>query len=249
VDHRSPRGTYRGRRRAPTPPRGRYAAVVATAVVGAGVVALGSSTALPDLKGQTTLGALDITALDSSSGIGNDLAARQTQVADRASRSTTARTVSLQTGQQPGQDLWLLPLRTNYDLSSPFGARWGTLHPGVDLTAVEGTQYFSVADGTVILARYNGGYGYNVMVQTADGVVIVYGHSSKLLVKEGQQVRAGQLLGLTGNTGFSTGPHLHFEIRVGGKPIEPLAFMRKRGVDVRRHVEVAKGGVLPADKS
>jgi murein DD-endopeptidase MepM/ murein hydrolase activator NlpD len=86
-------------------------------------------------------------------------------------------------------------------------------------------------------------------VQTADGVVIVYGHSSKLLVKEGQQVRAGQLLGLTGNTGFSTGPHLHFEIRVGGKPIEPLAFMRKRGVDVRRHVEVAKGGILPTDKS
>jgi murein DD-endopeptidase MepM/ murein hydrolase activator NlpD len=215
------------------------------------VVALGSSTALPDLKGQTTLGALDVAAFDSSTagiGSGTGVAERDKQVADRANRSTT-RTTSLQVGQQPGQDIWLLPLRTGYDVSSPFGARWGTLHPGVDLTAVEGTRYFSVAEGTVILARYNGGYGYNVMVQHADGVVVVYGHSSKLLVKEGQHVVAGQLLGLTGNTGFSTGPHLHFEIRVGGRPIEPLAFMRKHGVDIRQRVEVAKGGVLPVDKS
>jgi murein DD-endopeptidase MepM/ murein hydrolase activator NlpD len=215
------------------------------------VVALGSSTALPDLKGQTTLGALDVTALGSSTGGaggGADLAEREKQLVDRSSRSTT-RTASLQVGQQPGQDIWLLPMRSNYDVSSLFGARWGTQHPGIDMTAVEGTRYFSVADGTVILARYNGGYGYNVMVEHAGGVVTVYGHSSKLLVKEGQRVVAGQLLGLTGNTGFSTGPHLHFEIRVGGKPIEPLAFMRKHGVDVRRHIEVAKGGVLPADKS
>jgi murein DD-endopeptidase MepM/ murein hydrolase activator NlpD len=241
-----PPGRYRGRRRVPTPPRSRYAAVVTTAVVGAGVVALGTSAALPDLKGQTTLGGSDSTSVSAAGGIGggNELAERQQTVANRASRGHT-RDTALSISQQPGQDIWLLPLRTGYDVSSRFGPRWGVLHPGVDLTAVEGTPYYAAGAGTVILARYNGGYGYNVMIQHDDGVVSVYGHSSKLIVKEGQRVQAGDLLGLTGNTGFSTGPHLHFEIRVNGKAIEPLAFMRKHGVDVAARVEVAKGGVLP----
>jgi murein DD-endopeptidase MepM/ murein hydrolase activator NlpD len=244
VDHRTPRGRYRGRRRVPTPPRSRYAAVVTTAFVGAGVVALGTSHAMPDLKGQNALAGFDSGSVSATGS--TDLADRQRQVAERASRSDT-RGTTIAVSQQPGQDLWVAPLHTNYQMSSPFGQRWGVLHPGVDLTAVEGTQYFAASSGTVILARYNGGYGYNIMIQHDDGAVSVYGHSSKLLVKEGQHVEAGQLIGLTGNTGFSTGPHLHFEIRVGGKPIEPLAFMRAHGVDVIDHIEVVKGGVLPQD--
>jgi murein DD-endopeptidase MepM/ murein hydrolase activator NlpD len=220
--------------------------VVTTAVVGAGVVALGTSSALPDLKGQTTLGGVDASSVSAAGGIGGgkEVAERQQTVANRASRAK-ARDISLSISQQPGQDIWLLPLRAGYDVSSRFGPRWGVLHPGVDLTAVEGTPYYAVGSGTVILARYNGGYGYNVMIQHDNGAVTVYGHSSKLIVKEGQRVQAGDLLGLTGNTGFSTGPHLHFEIRVNGKAIEPMAFMRKRGVDIAARVEVAKGGVLP----
>jgi murein DD-endopeptidase MepM/ murein hydrolase activator NlpD len=248
VDHRSPRGRYRGRRRVPPPPRNRYAAVVAMAAVGAGVVALGSN-ALPDLKdGQTALGELDARAFEASTGgIGGGTAVDdRAPQPDRATRGTARTTTTLTISQQPARtDLWLLPLHTNYAMSSPFGERWGTLHPGVDLTAVEGTQYYAVAPGKVIVARYNGGYGYNVMIEHDGGAVSVYGHSSKLIVKEGQQVEAGQLLGLTGNTGFSTGPHLHFEIRVDGKAIEPTSFMRKHGVDLRSRTEVAKGGVLP----
>jgi murein DD-endopeptidase MepM/ murein hydrolase activator NlpD len=243
VDHRTPRGRYRGRRRAPTPPRSRYAAVVTTAFVGAGVVALGTSHAMPDLKGQNALAGFDSGSVTASS---TDLADRQQQVADRASRSDP-RGTTIAVSQQPGQDLWVAPLHTNYQMSSPFGQRWGVLHPGVDLTAVEGTQYFAASSGTVILARYNGGYGYNVMIEHQGGAVTVYGHSSKLMVKEGQYVEAGQLLGLTGNTGFSTGPHLHFEIRVNGKAIEPTAFMRQHGVDMRNRALVVKGGVLPQD--
>jgi murein DD-endopeptidase MepM/ murein hydrolase activator NlpD len=244
VDHRSPRGQYRGRRRAPSPPRTRYAVAVATAVVGAGVVALASN-ALPDLKGgPATLGALDASAFDASTGGvggGGQAGDRTQQAADRATRSTARTATTLTISQQPARtDLWALPLHTNYQLSSPFGERWGTLHPGVDLTAVEGTQYYAVAPGRVILARYNGGYGYNVMIEHQGGAVTVYGHSSKLMVKEGQYVEAGQLLGLTGNTGFSTGPHLHFEIRVNGKAIEPTAFMRKHGVDMRNRALLAQ---------
>src|SRR5438105_2185245 len=76
--------------------------------------------------------------------------------------------------------------------------------------------------GTVILCPWNGGYGNNVMIQHDDGVVSVYGHGSKLLCHEGQQVRAGDLLMLSGNTGYSTGPHLHFELRRNDKPFDAV---------------------------
>ena len=202
--------------------------------MGAGVVALGTSHAMPDLKGQNALAGFDSGSVSASGS--TDLADRQNQVAERASRSDP-RGTTIAVSQQPGQDLWVSPLHTNYQMSSPFGQRWGVLHPGVDLTAVEGTQYFAASSGTVILARYNGGYGYNVMVQTADGTAIVYGHSSKLLVKEGQQVRAGQLLGLTGNTGFSTGPHCHFSVLLNGTDfVDPVPWLAQRGLSPGNYV-------------
>jgi murein DD-endopeptidase MepM/ murein hydrolase activator NlpD len=244
VDHRTPPGRYRGRRRAPTPPRSRYAAVVTTAVVGAGVVALGSSQALPDLKGQTALGAFDATKVSAASQV--DLAGHTREAAGRASRSD-ARGTTIEVGQQPAQDLWQLPVRGNYTISSVFGPRWGVLHPGTDLAVPEGTPVYAANAGTVILCRWNAGYGNNVMIQHDDGVVSVYGHGSKLLCHEGQQVHAGDLIMLSGNTGFSTGPHLHFELRRGSKAFDAVPFMREHGVDLPTHVEVVTGGVLPAD--
>jgi murein DD-endopeptidase MepM/ murein hydrolase activator NlpD len=241
VDHRTPRGTYRGRRRAPTPPRSRYAAVVGVAVVGAGVVALGTSHAIPDLKGQTTLGAFDASGVSAAGG--TDLAQRGHQAAERSSRSNT-RDTQVAVSQQPGQDLWQLPVRGNYTISSLFGPRWGVLHPGTDLAVPEGTPVYAANSGTVILCRWNGGYGNNVMIQHDDGVVSVYGHGSKLLCKEGQKVQAGDLIMLSGNTGYSTGPHLHFELRRDNKPFDPIPFMREHGVDLSRHIEVVDGGVV-----
>jgi murein DD-endopeptidase MepM/ murein hydrolase activator NlpD len=197
---------------------------------------------MPDLKGQATgYDSGNVTAAGNAA-----LADRQKQVADRASRSDP-RGTSIAVSQQPGQDLWQLPIRGNYAISSVFGPRWGVLHPGTDLAVPEGTPVYAANAGTVILCRWNGGYGNNVMIQHDDGVVSVYGHGSRLLCKEGQQVRAGDLIMLSGNTGFSTGPHLHFELRRDNKPFDAVPFMRQHGVDLPTHVEVVKGGVLPSD--
>jgi murein DD-endopeptidase MepM/ murein hydrolase activator NlpD len=234
VDHRPPRGRYRGRRRVPPPPRSRYAAVLTTAVVGAGVVALGTGAAFPD--GHASLTAIDA-SLDGGLGPG-DLAGRLTN-GDRSSRSNARTPVT--TSDQAAPNIWLLPLR-DYHVTSLFGRRWGTLHPGVDLGIPEGTPYYAAAAGKVILCRWNGGYGYNVMIDHGNGVVSVYGHSSKLLCKEGQRVQAGDLIALVGNTGYSFGAHLHFEIRINDKPINPIPFMRERGVDIPAQVDAAYSG-------
>ena len=77
-----------------------------------------------------------------------------------------------------------------------------------------------------------------------DGVVSVYGHNSRLVCKEGQQVRAGDLISYSGNTGYSTGPHLHFELRRDNKPFDGMPFMREHGVDMMKHIEVIRGGVI-----
>jgi murein DD-endopeptidase MepM/ murein hydrolase activator NlpD len=235
VQHRPPTGSYRGRRRVPTPPRSRYAAVVTTAFVGAGVVALGASTAMPNLKTANYASGDVLTA-----GSLADLADRQKTVADRASRADD-RSAPLTTASQGAPDFWQLPLK-GYSVSSGFGWRWGRLHAGVDLAAPHGTPIYAAASGTVIMARWYGGYGNCVIVQHPDGVVSLYGHQSKIIATEGQHVDAGQLLGLVGDTGHSFGDHLHFEIRINDNPTEPLAFMRQHGVDVSKHIEILNGG-------
>ncbi|SBT51218.1 M23 family metallopeptidase [Micromonospora narathiwatensis] len=217
---------YRGRRRVPTPPRSRYAAVVTTAFVGAGIVALGAN-ALPDAK-SVNPSVLD--ELKQASVTSQDAAARGDN-ADRASRS--GRADSQTAGEQ---DPWLLPLH-GYDFNSPYGMRWGKLHSGVDLVAPEGTPYVAIHAGTVTKAGWFGGYGYAVIVQHADGSEAIYGHSSEVNVQEGQQVKAGDQLGLVGNTGHSYGSHLHLEIHVNGQPLDPVPWLGERGVDIQLETE------------
>lgn len=216
---------YRGRRRVPTPPRSRYAAVVTTAFVGAGIVALGAN-ALPDAK-SVNPSVLD--ELKQASVTSQDVAARG-DAADRASRDSRADKASSEA------DVWLLPLH-GYDFNSPYGMRWGKLHTGIDLVAPEGTPYLAIHDGTVTKAGWFGGYGYAVIVQHPDGSEVVYGHSSAVTVKEGQQVKAGDQLGLVGNTGHSYGSHLHLEIHVNGEPRDPVPWLADRGVDIKLEVE------------
>ncbi|MFB9410987.1 M23 family metallopeptidase [Dactylosporangium matsuzakiense] len=204
-------------------PRSRFLAVLTTAVVASGVVAMGTATTLPDphTDGLTM----------ESAGNYDDITTRS---GDRASRGDAKTTLS--TANQPAPDVWILPLH-NYTLTSFYGERWGRLHPGVDLGAATGTPFVAAAAGKVILCRWNAGYGNNIMIDHGGGIVTVYGHASKLLCKEGQQVKAGDRLALVGNTGHSFGSHLHFEVRDNDKPIEPLAFMRKHGVDIQQHTE------------
>jgi lysostaphin len=115
-------------------------------------------------------------------------------------------------------------------LTSGYGWRWGRMHKGVDLAGPVGTPIYAAADGVIEKAGWNnGGYGYLVEIRHADGTMTRYGHNSKLLVQQGQQVHQGQQVSNMGSTGFSTGPHLHFEIHPSGKgAVNPIAFLPPR---------------------
>ena len=222
MQHRPPTGRYRGRRRVVTPPRARYAAVVTTAFVGAGVVALGSAS-VPDAKKDPTTYSFDAASYDS-----------RAVEAERASRDgRNGPTTSI---GQAAPDAWLLPCR-EYNFTSPFGQRWGRLHAGVDLARPEGTPYYAAHAGLVTRSSWYGGYGYAVVIDHGNGIETIYGHSSKLIAKVGQRVEAGDLLGLIGNTGHSFGSHLHFEVHVNGQPTDPVQFLRARGVDIPKQIE------------
>ena len=116
--------------------------------------------------------------------------------------------------------------------TSSYGRRWGRLHAGVDLAAGTGSPIRAVGDAVVKSARRESGYGLCVRLRHADGTETVYAHMSRLLVNAGERVEAGERIGLEGNTGRSTGPHLHFEVRINGTPINPAVWLRRRGVSV-----------------
>ena len=100
-------------------------------------------------------------------------------------------------------------------------------HTGLDISAVTGTDIKVVADGTVISAGYSGSYGYLVKVDHGNGVETWYAHTSKMYVKKGDTVKAGDVIAAVGSTGNSTGPHLHLEIRVNGETVNPQDYLYK----------------------
>ncbi|MBD2082743.1 peptidoglycan DD-metalloendopeptidase family protein [Leptolyngbya sp. FACHB-17] len=112
-------------------------------------------------------------------------------------------------------------------LSSPYGWRWGRMHKGIDIAAPVGTPIVAAASGKVITAGWNdGGYGNLVEVEHADGSVTLYAHNNRILVRVGQQVRQGQQIAEMGSTGFSTGPHSHFEVHLPGRgAVNPVALL------------------------
>ncbi len=119
---------------------------------------------------------------------------------------------------------------TSGSLSSRFGSRWGRNHNGIDLAAPTGTNIYAADNGTVIYAAYNnGGYGYMVQIDHGNGVVTYYAHCNELFVTEGSVVAKGDVIASVGNTGRSTGSHLHFEVRVDGTPIDPMSYMNGIG--------------------
>ena len=110
-------------------------------------------------------------------------------------------------------------------VTSRFGARWGRTHTGIDIGAPTGTAIKAAAGGTVIFSGWKGTLGKLVVVSHGNGVQTYYAHCSSLLVSSGQTVSAGQLIAKMGSTGRSTGPHLHFEIRVNGSAINPQSYI------------------------
>lgn len=131
----------------------------------------------------------------------------------------------------------VLPVDGTVPTAGGFGSRWvrgcgacSTNHQGLDFAAPTGTSARAAMPGRVVSAGVLGGYGNQVLVQHADGVQTRYGHLSAITVVVGQTVDAGQQVGAVGSTGVSTGPHLHFEIIVGGRPVDPAAWLHARGL-------------------
>ncbi|NJN19935.1 MAG: M23 family metallopeptidase [Leptolyngbya sp. RL_3_1] len=115
-------------------------------------------------------------------------------------------------------------------LTSGYGWRWGRMHQGIDVAGPVGTPIYAAAPGVVQRSGWNsGGYGNMVEVRHPDGSMTRYAHNSRLLVESGQQVRQGQQIAEMGSTGFSTGPHLHFEIHLPEHgPVNPIAHLPGR---------------------
>jgi lipoprotein NlpD len=111
-------------------------------------------------------------------------------------------------------------------VGSPFGGRWGKPHEGIDLPAPVGTPVYAAADGKVVYAG-NGirGYGNLIVIKHAGDLLTAYAHNSLLLVSQGQPVRAGERIALVGQSGHATGPHLHFEVRSGQIPRDPMSYL------------------------
>jgi murein DD-endopeptidase MepM/ murein hydrolase activator NlpD len=110
-------------------------------------------------------------------------------------------------------------------ITSPYGMRWGSLHPGIDIGAGAGAPIQAAASGRVMVAGYSGGYGNLTVIDHGNGIATAYAHQSSLAAPAGQQVGQGQVIGYVGSTGFSSGPHLHFEVRVNGSPVDPLGYL------------------------
>ncbi|MGW1915424.1 M23 family metallopeptidase [Streptomyces sp. NPDC002076] len=108
-------------------------------------------------------------------------------------------------------------------------------HTGIDFHAASGTPVHAVGSGTVVSTGWGGAYGNQIVIKMADGMYTQYGHLSSIGVSVGQQVTPGQQIGLSGATGNTTGPHLHFEARTTpdyGSDVDPVAYLRKHGVNV-----------------
>jgi murein DD-endopeptidase MepM/ murein hydrolase activator NlpD len=125
------------------------------------------------------------------------------------------------TGSGSGRLIW--PVQG--PITSPFGMRWGRMHEGIDIGAGYGTPIHAAGAGRVIYAGWMSGYGNLTVIDHGGGLATAYGHQSALAAGNGQSVAQGQTIGYVGCTGHCFGPHLHFEVRVNGQPVDPLGYL------------------------
>jgi murein DD-endopeptidase MepM/ murein hydrolase activator NlpD len=178
-----------------------------------------------------------ITPTVAAERLGELTASRNLREAEQAAAARTqadADRVAAEAAAEAARPKAVLPV-DGARLTSTFGPRWGTLHAGIDLAAPMRTPEYAVMDGIVLEAGPASGYGLAVYIQHDNGDVTVYGHMDSILVQAGQVVRAGETIALLGNRGQSTGPHLHFEVHIGGvngQKVDPLPWLRERGVSI-----------------
>lgn len=132
---------------------------------------------------------------------------------------------------------------TSRKVTSNYGRRWRKQHEGIDVKVYTGDTIRAAFDGKVRICKYNrGGYGYYIVIRHPNGLETLYGHLSKQIVKKDQIVRAGEPIGLGGNTGKSSGSHLHFETRLLGKPINPALMFDFEHQDITGDYYVVRNG-------
>lgn len=156
------------------------------------------------------------------------------QQADEARKAeeTRAAAATAEAARKKAQR-WVSPI-VHYTLTSGFGWRWGRMHPAQDLGVPVGTAVHALSSGTVIFSGWSSeGYGYLVQIRYWDGTVSWFAHNSRVVVSVGQKVTPGQLVSYSGNTGHSTGPHLHLEIHPNGAgPVPPRPWLAQKGVNL-----------------
>ena len=156
--------------------------------------------------------------------------------AARAAAAAAAAAADQSSGGQGASDNWVqgtgqLGWPVSGEITSPYGYRvhpiWGTTiyHSGIDIGVDEGTPVHAADGGVVVWSGWMGGYGYAVVIDHGNGLSTLYGHNSELAVDEGQSVAKGQVISYAGSTGNSTGPHVHFEVRVNGDPVDPMGYL------------------------
>lgn len=156
--------------------------------------------------------------------------------AARAAAAAAAAAAAQSSGGQGASDNWVqgtgqLGWPVSGEITSPYGYRvhpiWGTTiyHSGIDIGVDEGTPVHAADGGVVVWSGWMGGYGYAVVIDHGNGLSTLYGHNSELAVDEGQSVAKGQVISYAGSTGNSTGPHVHFEVRVNGDPVDPIGYL------------------------
>ncbi|MGI1663180.1 DUF5930 domain-containing protein [Palleronia sp. KMU-117] len=119
-----------------------------------------------------------------------------------------------------------VPVKSAYRFTSGFGPRWGRMHNGTDFASSYGTPIYATADGVVVHAGWEGGYGRLIRIRHEFGIETYYAHLSKIGVEVGQRVSRGDRIGDMGNSGRSTGTHLHYEVRQSGKPVNPMTYIK-----------------------
>ncbi|MGZ4291708.1 MAG: murein hydrolase activator EnvC family protein [Gaiellaceae bacterium] len=140
-----------------------------------------------------------------------------------AIRAAQARNGSSGPTQTPSNAGLIWPVQG--PVTSPFGWRWGRMHEGIDIGVPYGTPIHAAAGGTVIYCGWEEGYGNFVVLDHGGNLATAYGHQSSIAVTCGQQVNQGDVIGYVGCTGHCFGPHLHFEVRVNGNPVDPLGYL------------------------
>ena len=151
----------------------------------------------------------------------------ESQALQAASAQLAAQLQALARGQAPAvpgdAPKFIWPVEG--PITSPYGMRWGTLHPGIDIGVPSDTPVHAAAAGKVVWCGWMSGYGNLVMIDHGGGYATAYGHNTSISVSCGQDVTQGETIALSGCTGFCTGPHVHFEVRVNGNPVDPLGYL------------------------